>query len=324
MFPICRFVAVLMLVLSWTSGSAYAQPADPWLALAAIANQYMMRSNVTYLTANNWEAKVDLYLPRRTVSTPSHPTAADVPPNPTLIYIHGGGWTAGAKDGSLFSFLPYLAMGFSIVNVDYRLASVSLAPAAVEDCRAALRWVHVHAKEYHFDTARIVVTGHSAGGHLALTTGMLPLSAGFDRQRPGTEDLKVAAIINWYGITDVNDLLDGPNMREYAVTWLGGQTDRQAIARRVSPLSYVRAGLPPILTIHGDADQTVPYAHAVRLHDALSKAGVPNQLITVPGGKHGSGVATPEEVLKLYASIREFLGKYDLLPAAVQKPPTGP
>jgi acetyl esterase/lipase len=113
----------------------------------------------------------------------------------------------------MLAFLPYLETGWSVVNVEYRLARVSLAPAAVEDCRCALRWVIRNAKQYNFDTNKIVVTGHSAGGHLALTTGILPASAGLDRQCPGNEELKVAAIVNWFGITDVVDLLDGATSR---------------------------------------------------------------------------------------------------------------
>ncbi len=84
--------------------------------------------------------------------------------------------------------------------------------------------------------------------------------------------------------------------------------DRHEIARRVSPLTYVRPGLPPILTIHGDADPTVPYTHAVQLHKALTEAGVPNQLLTIPGGKHGRFSRT--ETLKAYTTILEFLKKY--------------
>ena len=128
-------------------------------------------------------------------------------------------------------------------------------------------------------SARWCLTGNSAGGHLALTTGVLPASAGMERQCPGdrgpgpvsTEELKVAAIINWYGITDVVELLDGPNMRSYAVAWLGSMGNREEIAKRVSPLTYVRQGLPPVLTIHGDADPTVPYSQAVRLQQALEQ-----------------------------------------------------
>jgi acetyl esterase/lipase len=86
----------------------------------------------------------------------------------------------------------------------------------------------------------LVVTGYSAGGHLALTTGLLPSSAGLDLQCPGNEPLEVAAIVNWYGITDVGDLLDGKNMKSYAVQWMASMPDRYAIAERVSPQKKVR------------------------------------------------------------------------------------
>jgi acetyl esterase/lipase len=182
-----------------------------------------------------------------------------------------------------------------------------------------LRWVIRNAKQYNFDTTKLVVTGHSAGGHLSLTTGMLPASAGLDRECPGSEELKVAAIVNWFGISDVVDILDGANMKEYAVAWLSSMPNREEVARRVSPLTYVRAGLPPIITIHGDADPTVPYAHALRLQEALNKAGVPNQLVTIPGGKHGG--FSHDETVRAYSAIREFLTKYNLNGPSVEKKP---
>lgn len=290
---------VATLALTLLPGVARGQISETTAWAAYLANQYRLVPNVTYLTANNWDAKLDLYLPR-----------AATGPAPTLIYIHGGGWVQGSKETSALSFLAYLEMGWAVVNVEYRLARVSLAPAAVEDCRCALRWVIKNAKEYNFDTGKLVVTGASAGGHLALITGMLPASAGLDRQCPGEEDLKVAAIINWFGITDTGDLLDGPNMRSYAVGWMGSMPNRDEIAKRVSPLTYVRPGLPPVLTIHGDADPTVPYIQAVKLRDALDTAGVPNQLVTVPGGKHGG--FSREETMKIYAAIQEFLRSHNL------------
>jgi len=260
------------------------------------ANEYQIFPNITYLTANNYEDKLDVYKRRDAAA-----------PQPTLIWIHGGGWTGGTKESAVMSLMPWFEMGWNVVNVEYRLARVSLAPAAVEDCLCALRWVASQAKTYGFDANRLVVSGDSAGGHLALTTGMIPESAGLDGECPGVPLPKVAAIINWYGITDVNDLLEGPNQKTYAVTWMGGMPDRDAIARRVSPLNYVRSGLPPILTIQGDADPTVPYSHGVRLRDALEQAHVPNQLLTIPGGKHGN--FTPEERTRIYLTIREFLAK---------------
>ncbi|PYQ79041.1 MAG: alpha/beta hydrolase [Acidobacteria bacterium] len=299
---------LMALLVSAVSSGAAAQ--DSPLAWAArLENSYRIVPNVTYLTASNWDAKLDLYVTR----TPDKPL-------PTLIFIHGGGWTGGTKEGRDLAILPYLDMGMNVVNVEYRLARVAQAPAAVEDCRCALRWVIQHAKEYGVDVNKIVVSGDSAGGHLALTTGMLPASAGLDRECPGPDNLKVAAIVNWYGISDVSELLDGPNMKAYAVQWLGSASDREQIARRVSPLTYVRAGLPPVLTIHGDADPTVPYTQSVRLHKALTDAGVANELMTIPGGKHGFDCCTLAQRTSAYAKIREFLTRQRVLDA--QKPPS--
>ena len=294
-----RSLLILSLAFGLCLTPAFAQlsPSETWAA--TVQNKYAIHPNITYLTANNYEDKLDIY-ERRDVQAPQ----------PTLIYIHGGGWVGGSKEGVVMEIVPWLEMGWNVVNVEYRLGKVSLGPAAVEDCLCALRWVATHAKDYRIDPARLVVSGGSAGGHLALTTGMIPDSAGLDRECPTSQPAsmtlpKVAAIVNWYGITDVADLLDGPNTKSYAVAWLGSLPNRVEIARRVSPLTYVRAGLPPILTIHGDADPTVPYTHAVRLKEALDKAGVPNQLLTIPGGKHGG--FTAEERIRIFATIHEFL-----------------
>jgi acetyl esterase/lipase len=276
---------------------AQLSPSATWATHAA--NDYQVFPNLTYLVATNYEAKLDIYA-RRGVTTPQ----------PTLIYMHGGFWVAGNKEGALMSIMPWLEMGWNVVNVEYRLGRVALAPAAVEDCLCALRYLNTQAKTYNIDTNRLVVTGESAGGHLALTTGMIPESAGLDRECAGAPLPKVAAIINWFGIADVGDVIDGPNRRNPAAQWLGGLPNRDEIAKRVSPLTYIRAGLPPVLTIHGDADPTVPYQQAVRLHEALSKAGVPNKLLTIPGGKHGG--FTPEERTKIYLTIREFLAQNGL------------
>jgi acetyl esterase/lipase len=185
------------------------------------------------------------------------------------------------------------------------MASNSLAPAAVEDTRCALRWVFRNAKQWDFDTSKIVLTGHSAGGHLSLITGMLPKGTPLDNRCYGDEDMHVAAIVNWYGIADVNDLIQGPNVKTYAMMWIGSEADATAIARSVSPLTYVRAGLPPILTIHGDKDDVVPYSQATRLQNALDKAKVPNKLYTVQGGGHGQ--FTQEQYVAAYREVWKFL-----------------
>lgn len=284
---------LLLFVLSGSLLNGQVPGPAQWAA--QLTSQYRVVSNITYSVANNYECKLDVYARRGETA-------------PTLIFIHGGGWVAGTKDNATLGILPFLEMGFSVVNVGYRLAKVSPAPAAVEDCRLALRWVHKNAKEYGFDTTRIVITGGSAGGHLALMTGMLDPQAGFDAPKEWDQvpvNLPTAAIINFFGITDVADLLSGGNRQQYAVSWIGSQENGVSLAKRVSPLTYVRKGLPPILTIHGDRDQLVPYEHAVRLHEALDKAGVQNTLLTIPGGGHGG--FSSDEMMRIFTTIRAFL-----------------
>lgn len=273
-------------------------PAAKWATITAYESKQF--SNLVYKKANNVDLKLDVIM-----------TSPKEEPRPTLIYIHGGGWVAFTKDDFSLWFLPMLTAGMNVVNVDYRLASVSPAPAAVEDCRCALRWVYQHSKEYGFDTTKLVVEGHSAGGHLALMTGMLTPEAGFDNDCPGKEVLKVAAIVNYFGITDVNDVLAGPNQQTYAQMWLGSLPDRLNLARRLSPLTYVHAGQPPVITLQGDKDTTVPYPQGVRLHEALDRAGVPNQLVTIPGGGHGSW--SREENLRGQQAIFQFLRDHGVL-----------
>jgi len=276
-----------------------------------LSGEYGVWSNIVYRTASGAELKLDVIRPERLDK-----------PNPVLVYFHGGGWVEGSKDEAAFNWMPYAARGFSVVNVGYRLGRVALAPAAVEDARCALRWIVRNAAEHKFDLDRIVTAGHSAGGHLALTTGFLIPADGFDATCPtepetrwssGAEPaMKVAAVVNWFGITDVADLLTGPNAKHYAIEWLGALPSRAELARAVSPLSLVRPTSPPVVSVHGDADPLVPHSHAVRLHAALDKAGVRNRLHTIAKGDHG-GFSVAEQ-RAAFDAIFAFLGERGLLP----------
>jgi acetyl esterase/lipase len=303
--------AGLMLCLQLVFAAvAEAQLSEAAKSAVLISTHYDVLPNITYGIANNYELKLDVY----------RPTTAKAP-TPVVMLIHGGGWIRHDKEGEVLSLLPYLEMGWAAVNVEYRVARVSLAPAAVEDCRCALHWIGRNAAKYNFDISKVVVTGASAGGHLALTTAMIPSSAGFDNRCVSEDDSKwsgpwpdvtpnVAAVINWVGLTDVADALHGPNIRSWAVSWLGSQPDREELAKRLSPINYVRVGLPPILTIHGNGDPIAPYSQAVRFHEALTKAGVRNQLLTISSNTHAD--FTEEQTLNAYSVIREFLLKSNL------------
>jgi acetyl esterase/lipase len=297
-------VAAALSVFLLAPAAAVAQAPDLTSWSVLLSTRYSVSPNVVYVEADGWQGRADVYRPTRAAG-----------PVPTVIFFHGGGWIRGDKEGPVLHVMPYIAMGFAVMNVEYRVAPQALAPAAVQDGRCALRWVYRNAARYGFDTTRVVVTGHSAGGHLALTTGILEADAGMDDLCPGEERLRAAAVVNWYGITDVPDLLAGPNRRGWAVDWIGEGEARRALATRLSPLSHVRAGTPPVLTIHGDADPTVPYDHAVRMHRALEEAGVPNRLLTIRGGRHGG--LNEAQLLESYTVIREFLALHGIVAPAV-------
>jgi len=259
---------------------------------------YDVVSNIVYKVANNYELRLDVY----------HPHA--VPgPIPVVMMIHGGDWISGSKDDYIHYAGSYIATGFAVVNVECRLGKVSLAPAAVKDCQRAPRWIGVGAKQYNFDLEKMVVTGTSAGGPLAPATGMIPASTGANECAnmipPNDAGPKLTAIINICGITDVADLLQGPKLRTCVASWLGGQPNQEDLASRLSPLTYARSGGPAELTIHSDADPTVPYSHAVRLHEVLSEAGVRDQWMTVQGGGHGG--FTAEQDILAFRTTRSFL-----------------
>ena len=107
-------------------------------------------------------------------------------PTPVLMFMHGGGWTNGSKNSSLFAFLPFLEMGWAVVNVEYRLADVALAPAAVEDCRCALRWIYQNARQYKFDLDNIVTGNNTVGIAVVSFCVLMPISAPKPNSKPSS------------------------------------------------------------------------------------------------------------------------------------------
>jgi acetyl esterase/lipase len=302
-------IAVVLLLLTATAcdrprdhPSRRREPPDPSTSHERILDR-------TYLTLAGRDLRLDVYVPRARQGTV-----------PTVLYLHGGGWIGGTKEQARPDLVPYLAAGWAVVNPDYRLAPGDLAPAAIEDAVCALRWLAAHAGEYGFDLRRVVVAGYSAGAHLALMLGLLPDSASFGVNCPGMPTPHAAAVVNVAGITDVRELLLGRTRRDWAVTWVGDRPDPEHLVASVSPLTWVRAGVPPIITVHGEADSVVPYGQAVRLHRALDRVGVANQLVTLR--RNGHWALRGQEGRRAMAAVMAFLGRQGLTPIrTVDRPP---
>lgn len=220
-----------------------------------------------------------------------HPKAASAKKRPGVVVFHGGGWIQSNKESTMSALcLPYLSQGFVVCNVEYRVAklgqSPAPAPAAVVDAILATKWFVDRADKYNMDVNRLVITGASAGGHLALMVGMATPEANLGPL------VKVAAIVNCYGPTDVNDLVTrfgNPNQPHWSEQWLPPQEGREELGKRLSPMTYIRPGLPPILTVHGERDNAVPVPQAVKLNWELKNAGVDSELILIPNAGHGPG-----------------------------------
>lgn len=260
---------------------------------------YTAQLNVVYTSSPGWEGKMDLYLPSK-----------DKGLSPAIINIHGGGWSGGTKD-TQSGFSTYFKAGFAVANIAYRLSGQATAPAAIEDTRCALIYLIKNAKALNIDVNKIVIMGGSAGGHLALMGGLLANDSRFDTNCLGVKNIKVAAIIDKYGIVDVGDKRYGKFRSGSEKKWLGEKVGDQAFIESVSPIYQVKKDSPPVFIVHGDADPTVPIQQSLDLKKKLDELGVRNEFMTVPGGLHGQfnaeqNIEVNNAIMKFILSLKEF------------------
>ncbi|MGA2034698.1 MAG: alpha/beta hydrolase [Thermoguttaceae bacterium] len=279
---------------TWTIGLAVTLA---WANLAAAQDVKVVR-DVAYVEGGHERNRLDLYLPLKAER-----------PMPLVVWIHGGGWQGGSKEGC--PAVPLTGKGFAVASINYRLSQHAVFPAQIEDCKAAIRWLRANAKKYGLAADRIGVWGGSAGGHLVallgVTGGVKELEG-----RGGNPDQssRVQAVVDWYGPTDFVHW--DPNFNKAVnpmiAQLLGGPAaENEAKARRASPSTYVGKDAAPILIIHGDKDNIVPLGQSEQFAEALKKAGVEAQLQIIKGSGHGGpAFASPEN----YKIIEEFLAKH--------------
>ena len=297
-----QWAIVALLVIAVTTIVTTQQ--SPSIGTITLANRYHnhISVNVEYRAVGDWRGRLDLYEPGDAKK-----------PVPVILFFHGGGLRGPQPKESRVPFLlPWLEMGYAVVNVDYRDGVFAKAPAMVEDARCALRWVVEHADEHNIDVHRIITAGESMGAWLALLTGTMPSSAGLDGCSGAPLPL-AAAVIDRAGNSDVIGALDGSSVRKVQafVDWLD-VPHRDQVAKAVSPLTYVRAGAPPVFIVHGDADPSSDYRHALILDRALKAADVDHELVTVPGGGHVLFADAQEA--RVWTALHAFLGRHHLLP----------
>lgn len=256
--------------------------------------------DVTYQILPGWRPmKLDLYLP----------PASFKGPRPTVVFIHGGGWTGGGPrlSGAFDNWPSVLAAmsarGYVVAAVSYRFSGEAPSPAAIQDVKAAIRWLRANSAKYRVDVARVMTWGGSAGGQLAALAATScgvaalepavgprgPGSANVEKQTAGAAPVQaesdcVQGAVTWYGIFDFRTMPANRRPAPYLGCGKEGCTEEQL--RQPSAAAYATAKSPPMLMIHGSADTTVPVAQSQDFQQTLKAAGVRSELLVIPDVEH--------------------------------------
>ena len=236
-------------------------------------------------------------------------------PIPAMIFIHGGGWRAGSKQHVPTWLKRFVAAGeLSVVSVEYRFTDVKTHPAQVQDCLRAVQFVRHNATQWNIDPQRLGVTGGSAGGHLSAYVAVHD-----DVAQPKSDDpverqsSRVACAVPFAGPMDWS-LLSTIDHKHPAYRQLLGyepgtpaEKMSEDLKRDVSPITFASQDDPPMLQVHGDADDIVPIEHAQRLHEKLKALGATSELVVIPGGNHGVAGAGDAVTERATAFVRRYL-----------------
>ena len=204
-------------------------------------------------------------------------------PRPALLYIHGGAWSNGNKNGGYgLALVPALAMaGITIVSLNYRLAPTWRFPAMIEDVRCAIRFMRSRTLQWNIDADRIGVMGNSAGGHLAALAALASDSHWVTPEWSGVSSDVQLAVCLW-GPSDLRTAT-GSELQDRLVAVFG---EGQEALRVGSPITYVSNSAPPFLIVNGEADTTVPVTQSITLHDALIEHECSSELLLVANAGH--------------------------------------
>lgn len=282
-----QFMGFMFAVLS---GKAKPLPFTP-----PVPENVSAHPDLTYLTVANHELKLDLNLPRTTAK-----------PAPLVVLIHGGCWMDGTRKEMGFYGVELAQRGYATASVDYRLSEEATYPAAVEDCRAAIRWLTDRAATYNIDPSRIALLGGSAGGHLVEYLGYAANTA--TKEHPQGPGPNVKAIIPFYGWSDLTD--PSVSYQYYMELFLDKKyADAPTLYEEASPITHVDKEDPATLLLHGTIDTIVPITQAEKLAKKLEANNVPYLYAPFKGGYHGYDMFTDTSPGVMYL-IEHFLAEY--------------
>lgn len=242
--------------------------------------------DVVFGTGGGRDLKMHIVLPKVAPSEPA----------PVYVWVHGGGWQGGSKEGGVRQVVNMVRNGFVGATIEYRLSGEGPFPAQIEDCKCAIRYLRAHSEKYGIDPDRIAVGGSSAGGHLVALLG----TSGGVKELEGTggwgdQPSNVQAVIDLYGPTDFHQFVttkgyEGHNRDGSPESKLlgGGEvTANPKGIQRVNPITYVDKNDPPFLIFHGSNDPVVPPNQSESLLKALQSVKADVTLHVIEGAGHG-------------------------------------
>jgi acetyl esterase/lipase len=230
-------------------------------------------------------------------------------PFPAVVCIHGGGFRAGKRESCDALCLTLAQRGYVAMTITYRLAPAFPFPAAVQDCKTAVRWLRANAAKYNVDPSRIGVTGGSAGGHLAQFLGVTSGVREFEGEGNSGESSDVKCAVNYFGPSDLTKSYGkSVDAAEVLPLFFGGNLEQKRREHITgSPLYWVTPHAAPTLCIHGTEDKYVAFEQAEWLVDKLKASAVEAELLKLEGAGHGFKGADAE---KAQGALLEFFDKH--------------
>ncbi len=232
---------------------------------------------------------------------------------PVLLQVHGGGWVIGSKNEQGIPLMLRLAAhGWLCVSIDYRLSPAATFPDHLIDVKRAIAWIREHAVAYGGDPAFVVVTGGSAGGHLASLAALTPDDPEY---QPGFEQVSTAlqGCVSFYGVYDFtnrNGVYRDEGLKRLLERWVmkASLDEARGAYERASPVYRVTPDAPPFFVVHGDRDTLVPVADARHFAAELrATSRAPVIYAEIPGAQHAFEIFPSLRCLLAIDGVERFL-----------------
>jgi acetyl esterase/lipase len=282
---IILLISIVLCTMTWAADKSQEKivpmPA-PKIEMMAVPDGIKVEQDLVYATMNGHELKLDIAYPKEKKGK-----------MPAIINIHGGGWLMGDKNPN--EAIIDAQHGYIGISIQYRKSDIAKFPAAVHDCKTAVRWARANADKYGIDIDRIGVMGGSAGGYLAAIMGVSNNDSYLEGDGPYKQySSKVQTAVDQFGPTDFSRMNDVPGNMDHNLpsgpeSQFIGKPVQEApdLVKKANPITYIDASDPPILVMHGEKDGDVIINQSELFYNALAKAGVKTKFVRIKNAGHG-------------------------------------